>query len=71
MSQVLQYGIPSGFRLRCDNPICDELADSLAKVAHPEGEREVFGCKQHFTQLIAGQNIVRVIRLMKPGERNP
>lgn len=70
MSQVLQFGIPHGFRLRCDNPVCDELADNIAKVSRGDETHEVFGCKTHFNQLVADQNVTRVIVLNKPGERN-
>ena len=70
MSQVLRYGLPAGFILRCDNFVCDELADQIAKVSVGGEEREVFGCKTHFDQLCTGQSVIRRIKLHKPGERN-
>jgi hypothetical protein len=71
MSQVLGFGFPAGERLRCDNPICDELADHLGKAAAPDGEKEIFGCTTHFDQLCTGYvNITSRVKLRKPGERN-
>lgn len=70
MSQVLGYGFPHGDRLRCENPICDELAEHLAKVPGPEGEREILGCNTHFEQLCTGQQVKERVKLRKPGERN-
>lgn len=71
MTQVMGFGFPGGERLRCDNPVCDELAVNLAKVSGPSGEKEVCGCTEHFDQLLTGQSVLNRIRLKKPGERNP
>jgi hypothetical protein len=72
MSQVLNFGFPQGERLRCDNPLCDELANRIAKVPNAlgDGDREIFGCTTHFDQLIWGQRVIQHIKLVKEGERN-
>jgi hypothetical protein len=70
MSQVLGFGFPAGERLRCDNPICDELAEHSAKASGPDGDRDIFGCTTHFEQLLSNQNVTQRTKLKKPGERN-
>lgn len=70
MSQVLQYGFPTGERLRCDNPLCDELAEHTAKIASSDGEKEIFGCSTHIEQLCTDRMVTQMRKLKKPGERN-
>lgn len=70
MSQVLNYGLPHGERLRCENPVCDELAEHLVKTPGADGDREILGCATHIDQLCVGQNVTSRIKLRKPGERN-
>ena len=72
MSQVMGFGFPAGERLRCDNPVCDELAVNMAKVSDKDGgERDVCGCDVHFEQLLKGHaNVLKRVKLRKPGERN-
>jgi hypothetical protein len=71
MSQVLGFGFPAGARLRCDHPMCDELAEHTAKTPGPDGEKEIFGCSAHFEQMITRLHLSQRVKLRKPGERNP
>lgn len=71
---VLKFGLPARERLRCENPICDELAQwRIALTVKEEGvnaPEEIFACTVHSAQLQIGRPVVRVEKLTEPGERN-
>jgi len=69
MSQVLGFGFPSGERLLCENPACTELATFQAKIG--DGKTDLFGCGEHINQLTLSHRLLRLVKLEKPGERNP
>jgi hypothetical protein len=70
---VLRYGFPNRESLRCDNPVCDELAQHCMILTETNTKGDpvlVFACNTHNAQLQVGRPIKRVERLKVAGERN-
>jgi hypothetical protein len=70
---VLRYGFPNRENLRCENPICNELAEHRIVLRSMEGTRdptEAFACTAHSAQLQIGRPIIRIEKLKIAGERN-
>ena len=68
---VLMHGFPNLERLRCDHPVCDELATNLIHTKDKdEREGERFACTTHCAQMQIGQPNVKVEKLKVAGERN-
>lgn len=68
---VLKFGVPNSESLRCDHPVCNELATHLLLIGpKKEGAIERFACNDHAAQMQIGLAITGVERLKKAGERN-
>jgi hypothetical protein len=67
---VLKYGMPSGDRLYCDNPVCRDYATIIVHLRGEQARKEIFACDAHMTQLASNQSIRRLEKLKEPGQRN-
>lgn len=72
MSQVLRYGFPAQDWLLCENPVCEDKATFMATevLSNATGNKEIFGCTDHISQLTAHKPSMRLVKLKVPGERN-
>jgi hypothetical protein len=70
---VLQFNMPTREGLRCDHPVCYELATNRIELSGYEPGntlKEIWACTVHCAQLQIGKPINGVQKLRMPGERN-
>ena len=65
---VLTYGMPTNNKLYCDNPVCPDYAEYIAKLPG-DPEKEVCACAAHVGPLTDNLPLKRLIKLALPGER--